>query len=204
MKKNLVLPLLLLTMVFYSSCKENAKKESAAAEKAYSVDSKTTKINWTAYKTTAKVPVKGQFTEVTIENAKKATTPLEALNGLKFDIPVSSLFTNDTIRDGKLKKFFFGVMENTTLLSGTVNTTNETSGFVSLNMNGITKDLPITFVVKDNAVTIEALMELSDWQAEKALNTLHEVCKELHTGEDGISKTWSDVKIEVTTDLKYE
>lgn len=204
MKKIYVLPLLLLTMILYTSCKESAKKEPATAEKSYSVDSETTKINWTAYKTTAKVPVKGQFTEVTIENAKKASTPLEALNGLKFDIPVSSLFTNDTIRDGKLKKFFFGVMENTSLLSGTVNTTNETSGFVNLKMNGVTKDLPVTFVIKDNIVTIEANMELNDWQTEIALNTLHEACKELHTGEDGISKTWSDVKIEVTTDLKYE
>jgi hypothetical protein len=30
------------------------------------------------------------------------------------------------------------------------------------------------------------------------------VCKDLHTGEDGISKTWSDVKIEVIAILKYE
>ncbi|MFA5297439.1 MAG: YceI family protein [Lutibacter sp.] len=204
MKKIYVLPLLLLTMILYTSCKESVKKEPAIVEKTYSVDAKATKINWTAYKTTAKAPVKGQFTEVTIENAKKASTPLEALNGLKFDIPVSSLFTNDTIRDGKLKKFFFGAMKNTSLLSGTVNTINETSGSVSLKMNGITKDLPVTFVVKDNIVTIEANMELNDWQAEVALNTLHEVCKELHTGKDGISKTWSDVKIEVITDLKYE
>ena len=89
-------------MVFVSSCKKSEKKEVSLIEKKYSIIADSTKINWTAYKTTAKVPVNGQFKEITIENAKKDTTALGALNGLKFKIPVSSLITNDTIRDKKL------------------------------------------------------------------------------------------------------
>ncbi|VAW25816.1 hypothetical protein MNBD_BACTEROID04-1724, partial [hydrothermal vent metagenome] len=29
-------------------------------------------------------------------------------------------------------------------------------------------------------------------------------CKDLHSGDDGVSITWSEVKIEVVTNLKYE
>ena len=40
-------------MVFVSSCKKNEKKEVNQIEKTYSVIADSTKINWTAYKTTA-------------------------------------------------------------------------------------------------------------------------------------------------------
>ncbi|MFK5958134.1 MAG: YceI family protein [Lutibacter sp.] len=204
MKKVLTISLLLLTIITISSCKNKEKKENTPIKKGYTVEAKTTTINWIAYKTTNKVPVKGQFTEVTIENSKKSSTVQEALNGLKFDISVNSIFTKDTIRDAKLKKFFFGTMKDTNSISGIISMNNETSGTVELTMNGISKVLPVTYVISDNMVTIEAVMNLDNWQAQLAIETLNTACKDLHSGDDGISKTWSEVKIEVTTSLKYE
>ena len=204
MKKIKVLGIILLILVTISSCKDNEKKEKKLMQKGYTVEAKTTIINWIAYKTTSKTPVKGQFTKVTIENPKTSSTAFEALNGLKFNIPTSSLFTKDTIRDKKLKKFFFGSMKNTEMISGTIIMNNETSGSVELTMNGISQTLPITYVVSDQMVTIEALMDLDNWKAQLAIEALNTVCKDLHAGDDGISKTWSEVKIEIATYLKYE
>ena len=204
MKKFYVLSLILLIMVFVSSCKKSEKKEVSLIEKKYSIIADSTKINWTAYKTTAKVPVNGQFKEITIENAKKDTTALGALNGLKFKIPVSSLITNDTIRDKKLIAYFFGEMKNSSVITGTVHINNENASTVDLTLNGITRELPIAHIVADNKVTIIGNMELDNWQAKAALEALNLVCKDLHTGDDGITKTWSDVKIEVIAILKYE
>ena len=205
MKKYLLNLVLLLILSVIVSCKDTQKKEKINTEnKGYTVEQKTTTVNWIAYKTTDKVPVKGQFTQLNIENSSKSKTALEALNNLKFSIPVSSLFTNDTIRDSKLKDFFFGVLKNTSLISGTIHINNETSGTVDILMNGITQALPITFIVSDQMVTLEAVMDLDNWQAQTAIESLNEVCKELHTGSDRISKTWSEVKIEVATYLKYE
>jgi len=205
MKKYFFNILILITLTVVVSCKNTQKKElKSTEEKGYTVEPKTTTVNWIAYKTSDKIPVKGQFTKLNIENSSKSKTALEALNNLKFSIPVSSLFTNDTIRDSKLKKFFFGVLKNTSLISGTIHINNETSGTVDIVMNGITQALPITFIISDQMVTMEALMDLDNWQAQTAIESLNEVCKELHTGTDGISKTWSEVKIEVATYLKYE
>jgi len=204
MKKIYALSILLLALVTISSCKDTPKKEKESTRKGYTVEAKTTTINWVAYKTTNKVPVKGQFTEVIIENRKSSSTALEALNGIKFDIPVTSLFTKDTIRDAKLKKFFFGTMKNTSLISGIISMNNDTSGTVELTMNGISQVLPITYVISDQMVTMEAIMDLDNWQAQLALETLNAACYDLHSGDDGISKTWSEVKIEVATYLKYE
>lgn len=204
MKKIYVLPLLLLMATFVTSCKENAKKEVNSSEKTYFVAADSTAVSWTAYKTTSKVPVKGQFQEVTIENAPKGKSVTEALNSLNFSIPVSSLFTKDTIRDGKLKKFFFATLKNTELISGSFEMLNDSTGTVNLTMNGLTKPLPVSCAVSNQNVTISALMDLHEWEAQTALDALNVVCKDLHTGEDGISKTWNDVKIEVVTYLKYE
>lgn len=204
MKKIYVFLLFFLTISLFNSCKENAKTEAKPAEKTYSIIADSTKINWTAYKTTAKVPVNGKFTEITIENAKKDTTALGALNGLKFKIPISSLITKDTIRDSKLKKYFFGSMKNSGIITGTVHINKENTSTVDLTLNGITRELPIAYIVTDNKVTIIGNMELDNWQAKAALEALNVVCKDLHTGDDGISKTWSDVKIEVVALLKYE
>ncbi|SDX14672.1 YceI-like domain-containing protein [Lutibacter oricola] len=204
MKKLQLIAILLVLTIVSTSCKSESKKIDSTKEKSYIVEAKTTSINWTAYKTTSKTPVKGQFTKLNVLNAKKANNSIDALNGIKFSIPVSSLFTKDSIRDGKLKKFFFGVMDNTELLSGTIHMNNETSGTVDLTMNGISQVLPITYVVSDQMVTIEALMDLDNWKAQPAIESLNKVCEDLHKGDDGISKTWSEVKIDIATYLKYE
>lgn len=204
MKKIFLLSLLLVTTLSFTSCKKKEKKETKPTENLYSVEAKKTVINWTAYKTTSKVPVKGQFSKLTIENTKKASTTMEALNGLKFSIPISSLFTNDTIRDSKVKKFFFGTLKNTNLISGTITMINESSGSVDITMNGISQVLPISYLISDQMVTIEAIMDLDNWKAQAAIEALNTVCKDLHTGDDGVAKTWSEVKIEVETYLKFE
>ena len=204
MKKLNFYVLLLFSLIIVTSCKNSEKKEIESTNKVFSVEPNTTTINWIAYKTTSKTPVKGQFTKVNIEQTTKGATALEALNNLKFTIPVSSLFTKDTIRDTKLKKFFFGTMEDTSLISGIMHMKTETAGTVDITMNGITQELPITYVISDQMVTIEAVMDLDNWQAQAAIKALNTVCAELHAGPDGISKTWSEVKIEVATYLKSE
>ncbi|MFD1293650.1 YceI family protein [Lutibacter holmesii] len=206
MKKLLFLSLFFVLTLTIVSCgndkKEKKASEKNTSEKTYSIEPKTTTINWTAYKTTDKVPVKGQFTKFTIENTKNGTTAIDALNGLKFSIPVSSIFTKDTIRDGKLKKFFFDKMLDTQEIKGTLHFLNETSGTADITMNGVSQELPITYVIDGQMVSIEGIMNLDNWKAQIALESLNAACLDLHKGADGISKTWSDVKIEVVTYLK--
>ena len=207
MKKLNLLSLLLVTSLLFVSCKEKTKKdesEKTISEKGFLVDTETSTINWIAYKTTDKVPVKGIFSTFTIEKPTKGTSPKKALDGLKFSIPISSLQTKDTIRDEKLKKFFFGSMENTAQVTGTLHMTNDTSGKAAITMNSISHSLPITYVISDQMVKIEAVMNLDNWKAQAAIKALNIACKDLHTGADGISKTWSEVKIEIVTTLKHE
>lgn len=206
MKKSIFISLLFFVAITIVSCKSDKKteKKKPTNSERYYIEPNNSKINWIAYKTTDKVPVKGEFTEFSIENSKEGTTVIEALNGVQFKIPVSSLSTKDTIRDGKLKKSFFGSMINTSEITGTIHIDNDTSGKVTITMNGVSQDLPITYSIEGQMITIEAVMNLDNWKAQAAIEALNVVCKDLHTGADGISKTWNDVKIEVITFVKHE
>lgn len=207
MKKLNLLSLILVASLIFVSCKEKTKKdqsEKTNIEKGFLVDTETSTIGWIAYKTTDKVPVKGVFSAFTIENPIKGISPKETLNELKFKIPINSLQTKDTLRDEKLKKFFFGTMENTAHITGTLHMINDASGKAEITMNGVSHSLPITYVISDQMVKIEAVMNLDNWKAQAAISAINLACLDLHKGADGVSKTWSEVKIEIVTNLKYE
>jgi len=204
MRKTSLLILLFLTIVLITAHKKHDNKLMNSTEKVYTISPEDTKVTWTAYKTTAKVPVSGSFNKIIIENKKSGATAMEALNELKFNLPINSIFSQSALRDGKIKKFFFGTMLNTAAIEGTIYLENSTSGSVRITMNGISHDVPITYKVDGQSVRMEAVLYLDNWKAQLALEALNEVCEDLHSGSDGIAKTWSDVKIDVTTFLKYE
>lgn len=203
MKKVLLVAFIIGISFQFTSCKSEKKKEVEAKKevKVYPYSLKTAKnsIDWIAYKTTDKLPVKGRFKKISITKNGEGNTAKEAINGTEFSIPVSSLFTADASRDYKLKKFFFGIMDNTKLVSGTLNLSDDTNGIASILMNGITADLPFTYTIEGKEFKLTSTMNLDNWSAQKAIDSLNVACKDLHKATDGISKTWSEVAINITS-----
>ncbi|QCX37989.1 YceI family protein [Aureibaculum algae] len=183
------------------SCKKEVKKEVPAK---FSIESKTITVNWTGYKTTDKVAVHGVFQEITLGNVKNDTTAVGALDGTTFDIPVSSLFSKDSIRDSKLKTLFFGVMDATVSLTGTLNLKQDGTGNVDLKMNGVQHKVPVTYTSSGQLVELEGSLNLEDFKAQSALESISKACFDLHKGPDGVSKTWSEVGISAAIYLKKE
>ncbi len=210
MKKLALSLLVCFVTIQLTSCKKEAsksteQKEAPTTEKkqaAFSLENADNTISWTAYKTTDKVPVKGQFKKVNITSGGKGDNAKDAINNAEFSVPVSSIFTNDSSRDFKIRKFFFGVMDKTELLSGKLVLENDSLGYTDITMNGVTKKLPFNYTLNGKTFSLKAAMKISDWKAEKALDSLNAVCKDLHKGADGVSKTWDDVAIEITTVFK--
>ena len=200
--KKLLLCIAVVTLVFtVSSCKKKSSKK-APVEKGFTVDANKTDINWTAFKTTEKLPVKGKFTKLNITNTNSGTTFREALNGVEFSIPVSSVFSNNPDRDNKLKTLFFGVMKDAELLSGKIYMTNDISGYVDFSMNGIVEKLHFSYTTSPTSIEIKTIMNTDTWQAQSAIASLNKACFELHKGADGVSKTWSDVAIDISVYFK--
>lgn len=212
MKKIFLSLFVCFTLLLSISCKNETKSNTPKSETttietpesaaAFSLQNAESTISWTAYKTTDKVPVKGQFKKVHITAGGEGKNGKDAINNAEFSVPVSSIFTNDKGRDMKIKKFFFGVMDKTELLSGKLVLENDSLGYANLTMNGVTKKMPFTYLLKGKKFHMKAAMQISQWQGEKALASLNTVCKDLHKGADGISKTWDDVAIEITSVFK--
>ncbi|WP_127137757.1 hypothetical protein [Flagellimonas oceanensis] len=198
-----------LLLVAAFSCKQTKKEEEKTEETAtatYSIVEDSTDVRFTAYKTTEKVPVGGTFQEVELTYTA-GETPLETLDGLEFSIPVSSLFTNDATntRDPKIIEFFFEKMAETQSITGTFSFDADNSCTVQLSMNGVSTELPMEYeITDDNHVNFSGTMDLKKWDALEALASLNEACKVLHTGADGVSKTWEDVAITGSVLLEQE
>ena len=78
------------------------------------------------------------------------------------------------------------------------------TGTINLKMNGIEKEIPITYIVSAQLVELEGTMNLDDWNAQPALASLAKACFELHKGPDGVSKTWSEVTVGAAIYLNKE
>ncbi len=206
MKKLSTLILVLFVAFQFTSCKSDKKEEKKEAVKkekvsnaAFVVSKAKNSINWVAYKTTDKVPVKGKFKKVEITSGGEGNTVKEAINNTEFAVPVSSIFTNDTSRDFKIRKSFFGAMLNTKLLSGKLVIENDSLGYADITMNGVTKKLPFAYTITGKEFAMNTVMDLGNWNAISAVDSLNVVCKELHKGADGVSKTWGDVAINISS-----
>jgi hypothetical protein len=207
MKSTKFLSLLFVVALVITSCKDDKKEATTETAETvenavkYIVKPEGTTVKWTAYKTTEKVPVGGEFATLNF-NEKEGATIEDALNNLEFSIPVSSLFTKDDSRDAKLKASFFGTMLDTEFLKGKIMFADNKYS-AKITMNGVTADLPLEVTITDERrVSMKGTMDLKDWNALGALEALNKVCFDLHKGADGVSKTWEDVAIEVNTYLR--
>lgn len=202
--KNLKLIALAMILITAVSCKDSKKSdeetttETQTTEGTYTVINDSTKVSFTAYKTTDKAAVGGIFKEITLTDTKEGETPLEALNGTKFSIPVSSLFTNDATgtRDPKILKFFFGVMKNTELISGEFKVAADNRCSIDVLLNGKTANIPLEVTNNsDTNLSFDGVMNLENWDGLAAVASINKACEALHTGADGVSKTWSEVAV---------
>jgi len=191
-------------LIVFASCKDAKKGEESKSVEAtakttemFSLVKDSTKVSFTAYKTTEKLPVGGKFEKINFSKTNSGATALETLNGTEFSIPVSSLFTNDPTgtRDPKLLEFFFGALKDTELISGVVKVEGEKSS-IDVTLNGETQKIPLEYEMDgDSKITFTGVMELENWNALDAVASINKACEILHTGKDGVSKTWSEVAV---------
>ena len=91
-------------------------------------------------------------------------------------------------------------MKDTANLNGTFTRMqgDDKSGtvYMELIMNQKVVELPLEYTIEGNKINMKGKMMLMEWDIQEAFDSLHKACELLHTGEDGISKTWDEVLIE--------
>lgn len=172
----------------------------------YSFDPSATKVKFAAFKFTEKARVEGQFDSFQVIGNPTAFSMQDLARKVRFSVLVESINTGNPERDSKIKKFFFNEMKNTKELSGYFRNIKISKGLgtgeLVLKMNQRERSIPITLTLNDVEVKLQGTLDVLDWNAQKSLEALNRECSALHTGQDGISKLWSEVEISLITQLK--
>ncbi len=132
------------TLFILISCNKSKEKLTSAStnttEKAFSMVPKTTKVFWKG------TSFEGQLS-FTSNNTKKANTIQKAVDGVVFSLPTNSLYTKEHKCESEIKKTFFGNMEKGESLEGAFKVSNDTLVIMSLKMNGIINDIPLSYFI---------------------------------------------------------
>jgi polyisoprenoid-binding protein YceI len=170
----------------------------------YSYSEGTTDFEWTSYKTNAKKPVAGTFNEITVES-ESSDDPMKVIKSLSFKMNTASVETNDEGRNAKVAEFFFGTI-NTPEITGKVASINEDAGKASISvmMNGISFDVEGDYTFEDGKFSWSSTIDVSSWNGMPGIEALNTECKDLHTGDDGVSKLWSEVALSFSTTLSSD
>jgi polyisoprenoid-binding protein YceI len=167
----------------------------------YTYNSANSKLTWTAYKFTEKTPVSGTFNEINIEGAEVLNDALQVIEGLSFSIPVASVNTQNPERDEKIKQSFFGVLTNTSLLTGKVISMKDGKAELLLNLNDVESVVVGSYTLDGGDFRFTATLDLTQFDALNGVESLNKVCEDLHIGADGVSKLWEVVDLSFETKL---
>lgn len=207
--KSLILSLLIASIFVAcgtstTSTEENSNEATVKETCTYSYMADSTSLKWTAYKFTKKAGVSGTFDQIALNNTKGSEAPFEVLIGADFSIVTASVNSGNAERDPKLVAFFFNKLLGTESITGKINSVNDGEAVVSITMNERTVDVVGKVTLEGDKVTLDASIDMTDFEGLDAIASLNEVCSAQHTEEDGESKLWPDVSIVVSTVLKKE
>ncbi len=167
-------------------------------------DKKATRIGFGGFKTTEKVEVKGYFKKFSVDSTIVADTPEEIFANSTISIPTDYLETNNIGRNRRLREEYFGKMASTQNITGKIVNFNEESNQVKieLTINEVSNEIDFDYEVTGDTISINGTIDILDFDAGSALKAINKACEVLHKGADGISKTWSESNIYITSVIK--
>lgn len=177
--------------------------QAAAETCTYSVDPNGISLVWTAFKFTEKTAVNGKFNVRTVSGPTSASSPIELARGLAMEIDGASVETDNPARNATIGEFFFGKLAPSAKIQASVADVkgDEGKGTIDMKiaMNGVTRVVPFAYTATPaGEVTAKGSIDMLDFALKDAHDSIHQTCEELHKGEDGVSKTWTDVDLTVT------
>lgn len=171
----------------------------------YSFQAAETKLGFAAFKFTEKARVEAKFDSFLVLGKPTGKNLSDLARKVKFKIDVNSVNSGNPERDGKIKKFFFGEMRNTSEITGYFRNVKINAGVgqgeLIVKMNQQERSIPIQIHLKEDKLELKGTMDVLQWNGRASIEALNKECSSLHTGTDGISKLWSEVEIFLTTTI---
>lgn len=170
----------------------------------HSIKKGSEKLTWTGYKYTAKAPVSGTFDKIVYTQKNEGAESMsELIESIEFVIDTNSTNSGNAARDTTLKKTVFGYLETPDTISGKFSNATQLDVVAELVANQKMKT-KLKLEAADGKLVATGSLDLLEDGLKKSYDSVHIACKGLHTGEDGISKTWSTVDIKIEADYEVK
>lgn len=161
------------------------------------------KITWTGFKYTKKAPVSGSFDKLTFKQNTEAESMADLLNSIEFEIDTNSVNSGNPARDSTLKKSVFGFTKEEAKISGKFKNATQLDVIANLIFNE-EMETKLNLSAQDGKLVATGSIDLLKNGLQKSYDSVHLACKGLHTGEDGVSKTWSTVDLKIEADYEVK
>ena len=148
-------------------------------------------IEWTAFKTPSKVGVRGTLPKFDLQGKTQGPDLKEILSQLGIHIDPSRIHTGNASRDKKIARFFFGKMKGK-IIKAQVKKIKSKEIILKVQMNEYVQEIPMQYKIKGHQIEGSGFLDILDFQAHSALQSLNKACRALHSG-----KTWSDVLLKI-------
>jgi len=186
--------------------KQAAAKAAEAAAPACTYTLTEATPSWTAYKTSDKAGVSGTFNTVKLSETKPGDTLTAALAGLSAEIEGASVESGNPARNTTLAQAFFSKFAAETRfgakITGASGDEKEGLIMVMLEMNGVSKPIQLKHDgLQEGTLTAKAVIDMLDYALQAPFDSLHSACEGLHTGKDGVAKTWTEVEVSLTAKI---
>ena len=95
-------------------------------------------------------------------------------------------------------------MKSTQNITGKIMKFNKDSNKVNveLTINEVSKVVGFDYNIVGDTLTLDGTIDIIDFDGSSALKAINKACEVLHKGADGISKTWSEANIYISTVIK--
>jgi polyisoprenoid-binding protein YceI len=192
-----VLGLLLPDAVFAEKCR-------------FEVDPASIEVGWTAFKTTQKVAVKGSFARADAKVRKPSGSSIPGLlKGSTARIELrdeKSSQSGNPARDQTLYQHFFSHLSSRGGIEGRVLAVrgDKDAGDLEMDLRLSGKQGRVAMKYTrspEGILSAKGTIDLLAFGAKNAFDDIHSACENLHKGADGVSKTWSEVDIEITAKI---
>ena len=157
---------------------------------------------WTAYKYSEKAAVSGTFKDYVITGNGVKTSLTDSLLGVEVSIVPRSVESMNPSRNITIAEKFFAIFLSPETITGQIVGVNgdDKKGSIDLKlaMNGKEKTLAFPYSVSEKGdLTAEKSIEMAEFGLTPAWESIHKACEVLHTGKDGVSKTWTEVLLRI-------
>ncbi len=209
-----VLSLTIFLTFLVLSCNNNSAKQSKLvvqenfkssekplSDRNYALKKETPSIKWTAYKFSNKIGVSGSFDEITYNPSLSKGTIKQLFEHSTFSIETASINSNLKLRDERISTYFFSTIAAKTI-KGSFLEVNNNKGKINIIIGKYSHVNDFTYTIFADKIQIHTIVNLKLWNALPGIIALNEICKNEHTGIDGVSKLWSDVTIIVEIALE--